>query len=249
MVAVAGRVCVDRFETSLVDAASGKAWSPFYPPDLARATESFVFYRDARERAPERSLDAMMPLPPVPTWSPKAKAVSAQNVLPQGYLNADQAQAACQEAGKRLCTEAEWLTACRGEDNREFPYGATYEQGTCNVYRENHPSALLHNNASRYHDDPRNNLVVFEGKSLLQKTGAAPRCASRWGNDAIMDMVGNLDEWVDDQNGVFVGGFYSRGTRAGCFSRIDAHPRGYSDYSTGTRCCADPIETTATVDP
>lgn len=240
MVAVAGRVCVDRFETSLVDRSSGELWSPFYTPDLPRAREVRSFYEALRGRASVGSADAETPLPDLPSFSIAPKASSIRGVLPQGYLSADQAEAACAAADKRLCTEAEWVTACRGEVGRDFPYGDRYEQGTCNVFREDHPSAILHGNPARYHDDPRNGLLLVAGRPLLLPTGASARCASRWGNDAIFDMVGNLDEWVADEAGVFVGGFYSRGSRSGCFARVSAHPRRYSDYSTGTRCCRDP---------
>jgi hypothetical protein len=50
-------------------------------------------------------------------------------------------------------------------------------------------------------------------------------------------MVGNLDEWIDDPKGKFLGGFYSRSTRDGCEASITAHPRVYFDYSLGVRCC------------
>ena len=50
-------------------------------------------------------------------------------------------------------------------------------------------------------------------------------------------MVGNLDEWIDDPDGTFVGGFYSRGTREGCDSIIEVHDYTYYDYSLGVRCC------------
>jgi len=187
------------------------------------------------------SLEHELDIPSPPEADIALVAMSQKDVLPQGYLNANQAEAACEAAGKRLCTESEWVTACRGDAQREFPYGDRYEQGACNVNRENHPSFLLHGNAARYHDDPRNNLVTVDGAPLLRTTGATERCASRWGDDAIYDMVGNLDEWVADDRGVFVGGFYSRGTRAGCAARVSAHPRGYSDYSTGARCCRAPL--------
>ena len=238
MVAVAGRVCVDRFETSIVDAATGAPWSPFYTPDLERARAVFGFY--AKPDAPPTFLENAPALPEPPRFAIRPQARSVSGVLPQGYLSANQAEAACNAAEKRLCTEAEWVTACRGEAQRDFPYGDRYEQGSCNVYRENHPSAMLHDNAARYHDDPRNHLVETGGRAFLQETSERSRCASRWGDDAVFDMVGNLDEWVSDAGGVFVGGFYSRGTRSGCLSRVSAHERGYSDYSTGARCCKDP---------
>jgi hypothetical protein len=53
-------------------------------------------------------------------------------------------------------------------------------------------------------------------------------------------MVGNLDEWVEDPKGMFVGGFYSRAKRDGCQSVVRNHPTYYFDYSLGVRCCEDP---------
>ena len=244
MVAVAGRVCVDRFETTVVDGATGATWSPFYTPDVARARGVAAFYEELRARRGPTSLATLVPLPPLPATLTAPRAASVPSVVPQGYLSGEQADALCRAAGKRLCTESEWLTACRGEQRRDFPYGDRYEHGTCNVWREDHPSSMLHGNAARYHDDPRNGLLEAGGRTLAQPTGASPRCASRWGDDAIFDMVGNLDEWIADPSGVFVGGFYSRASRAGCLARVSNHVRAYSDYSTGTRCCADPSEPT-----
>ena len=79
-------------------------------------------------------------------------------------------------------------------------------------------------------NDPR--LNQLEGG--LAKTGAYPDCVSDQG---VYDMVGNLDEWVDEASGAFQGGFYSRSTRDGCDARITVHPPAYSDYSLGVRCC------------
>jgi hypothetical protein len=52
-------------------------------------------------------------------------------------------------------------------------------------------------------------------------------------------MVGNLDEWVQDETGTFVGGFYARGSKQGCEAKIASHSPLYLDYSIGTRCCRD----------
>jgi formylglycine-generating enzyme required for sulfatase activity len=147
------------------------------------------------------------------------------------------AELACRNSGKRLCRPDEWIMACRGERGQKFPYGASYEAGRCNVHRESHPAQLLHGNASINHLDPRLNLVRADGQPLLRPTGTSPECGSRWGNDTIYDMVGNLDEWVDDPDGLFVGGFYARNTREGCDARVSSHPREYYDYSLGVRCC------------
>ena len=147
------------------------------------------------------------------------------------------AERACERAGKRLCAEEEWVVACRGQKNRKFPYGEAYVDGKCNVYRATHPARVLHGNASIGHFDPRLNQVEEEAGPLLRRTGATPECASEWGNDAVYDMVGNLDEWIDDPDGTFVGGFYSRSTREGCDSRIEVHTYKYYDYSLGVRCC------------
>jgi hypothetical protein len=75
------------------------------------------------------------------------------------------------------------------------------------------------------------------GRPLLAATGATAGCRSEWGDDAALDMVGNLDEWVDDPSGVFVGGFYARETLHGCDMRVGIHSPDYYDYSVGGRCC------------
>ena len=88
--------------------------------------------------------------------------------------------------------------------------------------------------------DPRLNLLAVDGKSgVLERSGSRAECASTWGNDAVYDMVGNLDEWVSDEKGTFRGGFYARGTTEGCDARIAAHTAVYYDYSLGVRCCRD----------
>ena len=87
-----------------------------------------------------------------------------------------------------------------------------------------HPAAILHDNASIGHSDPRLGLVNAEDGPLLRTTGAHQRCVSRWGKDAAYDMVGNVDEWIDDPEGTFVGGFFSRSTKEGCDSIVTVHP-------------------------
>jgi formylglycine-generating enzyme required for sulfatase activity len=215
--------------------------SPFYHPTRERTRSSYRFWIDEAQ-APSTFAAPAPGVPEPPAWQleeafrPRARSLAG--VLPNGYLSGALAQVACKNAGKRLCSEAEWVKACRGEAGWDYPYAESYEPGVCNVARENHPAALLHGNASTGHRDPRLNLVGDAQGPLLRPTGSLPSCASRWGDDAIYDMVGNLDEWIDDTSGVFLGGFFSRQTQAGCAARIGAHPFEYYDYSLGVRCCA-----------
>ena len=83
-------------------------------------------------------------------------------------------------------------------------------------------------------------MVEFDAGPLLRPTGATPACGSHFGSDTIYDMVGNLDEWVDDEPGMFVGGFYARSTNKGCEAQVSSHAPTYYDYSTGARCCRSP---------
>ncbi len=73
----------------------------------------------------------------------------------------------------------------------------------------------------------------------LAKTGEREGCVSPEG---LFDMVGNLHEWVADADGTFRGGYYMDTTKNGdgCSYQTTAHDFDYHDYSTGFRCCTDP---------
>lgn len=242
MVSIGGSFCIDRFESQLVDAKTGHALSPDYPATASLLSAIFKVYASGRWNMGDLRAQAM-PLPPLlraPQSQPTPAARSRFDVQPSGYMTWHVAQAACASAGKRLCTKTEWVSACRGEADRKFPYGSDYAHGKCNVWRYQHPAAALHGNPSIGHLDPRLNRVREGNEPLLRHTGATTTCASRWGDDAVFDMVGNLDEWIEDDKGVFAGGFYSRTTKKGCGAMIYAHPKRYLDYSLGTRCCKGP---------
>jgi formylglycine-generating enzyme len=235
-----GRYCVDRWEISTVDKTTGEALSPYYPPTPALVSEVWRGWLVERSQLGDSAARAM-PLPPLSalqrTGRFEPKAVSRAGQIPQAYLSQVLAKRACENAGKRLCTQDEWTTACKGRAGLKFPYGGAYRQGVCNVYRFIHPAAVLHGSASLGHRDPRLNLV-YEGESpLLRVTGETTACASRWDDERAYDMVGNIDEWVED--GMFLGGFYARSTTNGCEAKVTNHAATYYDYSTGARCCRD----------
>jgi formylglycine-generating enzyme len=236
--------CVDRWESSFVDATTGEALSPYYPPVGSELEAAYEYWLLERRVLGEEAAHAM-PLPEPSLWQQShafsPRAVSRPGVIPQGYLSYFTAKKACTNAGKRLCTEKEWVTACGGERGLQYPYGDRYRVFACNVFRPYHPGFVLHQNSSVGHRDPRLNLVVeVNDDPLLRPTGGTPSCGSRWGTDAVEDMVGNLDEWVEgEKQPVFVGGFYARSTTKGCEARVDSHAPAYFDYSLGTRCCMD----------
>ncbi|HYQ18452.1 MAG TPA: SUMF1/EgtB/PvdO family nonheme iron enzyme [Polyangiaceae bacterium] len=234
MVSIRGQFCIDRYEASVVDARE-RPLSPYYPPSH---DELLHIYSVFRQVTPSRRAPAL-PAPPdfALNESFVAQARARPGVAPNGYMSGVMARRVCENAGKRLCTASEWVTACKGQSGAKFPYGAQYRDGVCNVFRESHPAVILYGDASKNHLDPRLNLTEDAAGPLLRKTGASAGCRSEWGQDAVYDMVGNLDEWVDDAHGAFQGGFFSRSTREGCDSRISVHPNDYFDYSLGVRCC------------
>jgi hypothetical protein len=244
MVFVRGMFCIDRYEASLVDANTGRPLSPYYSPRPSAVRREYERAQERRKTATTEQ-GKSCPVEPPPDWELEAAslsplAVSSPDVVPSGYLSGEIAAAACLRAGKRLCTSGEWVTACRGEKNRKFPYGDAYDESKCNVCRASHPARLLHGNASIGHLDPRLNQMDEAGQPLLRHTGGTLECASQWGNDAVFDMVGNLDEWIEDPEGTFLGGFYARKTQEGCDSRVEVHGVDYYDYSLGVRCCKSP---------
>jgi formylglycine-generating enzyme len=235
-----GRYCIDRWEISTVDKTTGEALSPYYPPAPTLVSEVWRGWLVERGLLGDAAARAM-PLPPLSELQRskrfEAKAVSRPGVIPQSYLSQVLARKACENAGKRLCTQDEWVGACKGKAGLKYPYGGAYKQGVCNVYRFIHPASVLHGSASLGHRDPRLNLV-YEGEApLLRTSGETTACASRWDDERVFDMVGNVDEWVEE--GMFLGGFYSRSTTQGCEAKVSVHASAYYDYSTGARCCRD----------
>lgn len=238
-----GHFCIDRWEISTIDKASRQELSPYYPPHrvlMNRVLDVWQIERTSwgADAAQAFLLPEISQLQRAGRFSPVARSVP--NVVPQAYLSRELARKLCESAGKRLCSYAEWQIACRGERGTLFPYGAEYIAGRCNVWRNTHPARVLHGNSSLGHLDPRLNLVVeYDSGALLRPTGTSPACVSRFGDDSVYDMVGNLDEWVDDDPGIFAGGFYARPSNKGCEAKVSSHAPTYYDYSTGARCCRD----------
>lgn len=182
---------------------------------------------------------------PIGSWSPyhspagtRVMAVSLEGAVPQGYISGTEAAAACAEAGKRLCTDAEWLLACRGAADRIYPYGDTREDGRCNDARAMHPVIERFGTSDDWIWSELDDACINQLPDSLAATGAHPDCVSP---DGVFDLMGNLHEWTSDPAGTFRGGYYVDTVRngEGCLYRTTAHDVSHWDYSTGFRCCAD----------
>lgn len=180
------------------------------------------------------------------SWSPfhppdgvRVAAISAAGAVPQGYISGTQAAAACAEAGKRLCTNTEWLDACRGATDRVYPYGDTRVDGRCNDARAVHPAVERFGTSADWIWSRLGDACINQLPDSIALTGAHPECVTAEG---AFDMMGNLHEWTSDPAGTFRGGFYAdtRVNGEGCLYRTTAHSIGHWDYSTGFRCCATP---------
>jgi len=168
------------------------------------------------------------------------RAVPAAGIQPQSYISGDEAEQACIASGKRLGSSAEWLAACRGPGQTVWPYGDAYLAGACNDdYPGTHPVVDYFGTSYGVWDSVHmNDPGIVQMEDTVSLGGEFPQCVSAAG---VYDLHGNVHEWVADASGTFRGGFFADAelNGPGCTYTTTAHARGYHDYSTGFRCCAD----------
>ena len=166
-------------------------------------------------------------------------AESTTGVAPEVNVDYATAKAACEAAGKRLCTTTEWFAACVGANNRAYAFqdSATSPvsiDSVCDVARTT------------------NNTPG----SLPSLTGAHPSCKTE--GLELYDMIGNLAEWTTDPSGTPVAAgipFYlASGVTlddAKCLTTTTDVGSATIDPATkstdvGFRCCKDAESTTTT---
>lgn len=217
MALVEDRVCVDRWEATIVERITGgeRSWSPFLAIDG----------REGVMRAVSR-----------PGVVPQAyisgeQAARACRASGKRLCRADEWEAACRGPAH--------TTFPYGEERRA---GACNDD-----VRQVHPVAeiglLLSVKREDMWRDMMNSPLLNQLEGGLLPAGERQFCTNSYG---VYDMVGNLHEWIDDPDGTFRGGYYMDTTKNGdgCSYGTEAHDFTYHDYSTGFRCCMtpDPIE-------
>jgi sulfatase modifying factor 1 len=166
-------------------------------------------------------------------------ALSRAGAIPQSNVSGVQAAAACAGAGKRLCTDAEWLRACLGPGGDTYPYGNTVMPGVCNDSRAAHPAVEYFGTTDAWIFSSLDHPCLDQLPDSVAPAGGNPGCVTAEG---ALDMMGNLAEWTSDPAGTFRGGYYldAASNGPGCLWRATAHNTLHADYSTGFRCCTDP---------
>ncbi len=137
------------------------------------------------------------------------------------YFGAEQY---CAYVGGRLCTEVEWLEACRGTEDRAFPYGDTFDPQACNA----------HSSTGEIDSHPPSSAPV----------ASHPACEG--GFTGLYDMAGNVFEWLADCQGTyckFRGGGYRTNEPlerfTGCGGACAGNQNSLQSGTVGIRCCRD----------
>jgi hypothetical protein len=171
----------------------------------------------------------------------RATCRSRRRAIPQAYITGVQAAASCAAAGKRLCSDVEWLRACRGPTETIYPYGNARLPGACNDARAQHPAVEYFGTSDPIVFSMLDHPCLDQLPDSLDRAGANAACVTAEG---VFDMMGNLHEWTADPAGTFRGGYFvdTKINGEGCLYRTTAHDTGHWDYSTGFRCCAAPQE-------
>jgi formylglycine-generating enzyme len=210
---VEDRVCVDRWEGSLVERVLGGElpWSPFAAVDGHERQVRAV------------SLPGVIPQ----GYISGAQAMAACTASGKRLCSTDEWMSACRGSANTIFPygATRQRSVCNDDVRHVHPVAEV--------------GALLDLKAGELWTTTMNNPLVNQLSRSLLPTGERSGCTNAYG---VFDMVGNLHEWVDDPSGTFRGGYYMDTSLNGdgCKYATAAHDFTYHDYSTGFRCCMDP---------
>lgn len=211
MALVDGRVCVDRWEGSLVERSGGGAWSPFMSVDGS----------ESRVRAISR-----------PNVIPQGyisgeQAAQACRASGKRLCTAGEWESACRGPGRTQFPygEARQSGTCNDDIRAVHPVVevvASLGLGSQDLWR-----------------DAMNNPLINQLPSSLLKTAERVECTNAYGVfDMVGNLHEWVDDPSGTFRGGFYMDTTHNGD--GCSYQTTAHNFRYHDYSTGFRCCMDP---------
>jgi len=142
----------------------GERWKGFFKQTVRIGDFCIDKYEASQPDATKTSFGSWRFEKPVPA------ARSVKGVLPWHSLSWEEAAAACEKAGKRLPTLAEWQTAFSGYEGAQWPWGSGMQDHTCYAGMS---------------------LGPYPTGGCCYEVCANKRCFT------TCDMIGNLSEWVD----------------------------------------------------
>ncbi len=171
-----------------------------------------------------------------------SEAFSVDGVIPWEVESNEAAEAACEAAGKRLCSPQEWRIACRGPDDTTYSYGDEYDPTACNGIDAfcncDHPDcadldvcpyARCFNQAS-----PTEDGGPCGAAFRVVPTGSFESCTNGWG---VFDINGNLWEHVSGGDDTTVRGGAFNCADSPSLHRCDYVPGNWAPTARGFRCC------------
>lgn len=147
-----------------------------------------------------------------------------EGAIPQTNVSQAEAQALCQRAGKRLCTELEWERACKGPSNSVYAWGDKYRADMCQLGSTilPRPSGMKVGCHSEFGVFDLHGGVLEWTSSKYRRGNTEGRVALRGGNGIAGELVGR------------------------CANTEPADPNARSQ-EIGFRCCQGPINTAEVV--
>ncbi len=139
-------------------------------------------------------------------------ACQAGGVLPSRFLTWAQANVACQNMGKQLCSPEIWQISCSGTEGRNYPYGTEYSADSCN--------------GAEYAED-----------SSIMNGGAASGCVTP---DGVYDLSGNVAEWLSEvtgSNAAVAGGSFESDAESLTCTSLEYLSVDSALAAVGLRCC------------
>lgn len=168
-------------------------------------------------------------------------ATSRRGVLPWQTKDNKEADEACRNAGKRLCSDTEWFFACSGRQNLTYSYGNKYNPSICNGIDAfcncDSPECSHLNNCPYPH--------CYDEKSLegggpcgssfrVMPTGSFEDCKNEYG---VYDLNGNVWEHILNGSEYTVRGGAYNCQDSEMLHRCDYIPVNWKPSALGFRCC------------